>query len=271
MCANGTNPTTELLCASIIPFTGEHRFLVSDAHVLHVVAQNRSSYMRTNRYQPACGGADSVARIQELYCHSVVQSAAVRSDDIFLMTLNSTVSFFREVFVDTDSDHILQSLRAPLNGVWTNNTTLHREGSLPVATCLFGEIKKLAESPPPDGILRGYIFEEVVVFFTDYAKVLPLQSVHRLEQNDIKRQMSDISKFVREMLGDEDARTRFSKVERAALSTLATNTSAFSYERELVLPQNGRIAQGTSKLRNLINAEQEWASSLDKGTQNSPL
>ena len=79
--ARGKMPTTELLCASLLPFD---------------VMINRAFEVFDEKLVP--------------------QGLSV--NDAAIDVKRATILFFREVFVDTNSDHIIRSLRQGRNGVW---------------------------------------------------------------------------------------------------------------------------------------------------------
>ena len=59
---------------------------------------------------------------------------------------SSLLSFFREVFVDTNSKQILRMLRQPKNGLWTISSTNDGKYDVAIAVVLLGEMAPLTES-----------------------------------------------------------------------------------------------------------------------------
>eukprot|EP01051_Picozoa_sp_SAG22_P034972 SAG22_NODE_16167_length_331_cov_1.112069_1_plen_110_part_11 len=82
----------------------------------------------------------------------------------------SLLSFFREVFVDTNSKQILRMLRQSKNGLWSVASSNGAGGNEPIAQCLLDELTPLAEPGfTLSGDRRAYLFEQVVLFFIQYA------------------------------------------------------------------------------------------------------
>ena len=131
-------PATELLCASMIPYE------------------------------------DCLARLHELYNEQDLHKLNDSNDnaDPSATAKASLLSFFREVFVDTNSEHILRALRRPANGIWIVEDHVSEEDNVaPIAKRLLHDLKRLAKSElglPPPGELRNYLFEQVVLFFIQY-------------------------------------------------------------------------------------------------------
>ena len=117
---------------------------------------------------------DCLARLHELYNEQDLHKLNDSDDnaDPSAMAKGSLLSFFREVFVDTNSEHILRALRRPANGIWIVEDHVSEEDNVaPIAKRLLHDLKRLAKSElglPPPGELRNYLFEQVVLFFIQY-------------------------------------------------------------------------------------------------------
>ena len=176
VCARGKIPTTELLCASVIPFT------------------------------------DAVCRLHELLCPDIV-SQDLDKEDTVLMLKCSTLLYFREVFVDTNSEHIIRSLRRQRNGVLALDPRNHADNSTPLLASLANELRRLGDTSQLSDLCREYLFEQVVLFFIQYARVVPLSSVG---------------------VGEEDACTLAFKQAAAVASDAAENPEYSSREVKML-------------------------------------
>ena len=142
VCARGKMPTTELLCASMLPYE-------------------------------TC-----MTRMHELYNDVTLRACADSHHDFdpTARSKSSLFAFFREVFVDTNSEHILRSLRRPNNGLWTIEETVEHETNHPIAHHLVDELGRLAQTkelgPLPQGDLREYLYEQAAMFFIQYGRVV---------------------------------------------------------------------------------------------------
>lgn len=151
-CANGKNPTTELLCASILPMV------------------------------------DVILRLHEIYDHPDLQSTEQDVSGV----KNSTMAFFREVFVDTNSSHILRSLRRPANGIWRCDKFIHPSFAQPIAESVYKDLTGLLTENLPEGNTRTYVFEQCVQFFIQYACVNDLGSVPADELDTVVKMYQNV-------------------------------------------------------------------------------
>ena len=142
-CASGKNPTTELLCASILPFS-------------------------------VC-----VTRLHEIFDHPELQ----RTEEDITGIKNCTVCFFRDVFIDTNSTHILKTLQRPNNGLWTLDESTHAKFANPIALSIIADLDELEDPADAQGKCkitandRRYIFEQALMFFIQYAEVMPFGDI----------------------------------------------------------------------------------------------
>eukprot|EP01052_Picozoa_sp_SAG31_P004204 SAG31_NODE_172_length_21357_cov_7.616021_16_plen_1378_part_00 len=135
-CARGKMPTTELLCAAKLPFD------------------------------------EMVLRIQEIMGAS--QGKSMHPTAVAVKTC--LLSFFREVFVDTNSKQILRMLRKPYSGLWSIDA--HSVYKSSIAQSLLEDMSPLAASTGtmnPD--YRLYLFEQVLVFFLQYTSAVDPSSI----------------------------------------------------------------------------------------------
>eukprot|EP01048_Picozoa_sp_COSAG05_P001788 COSAG05_NODE_63_length_22889_cov_41.986617_2_plen_1561_part_00 len=162
VCSQGHNPTTELLCASIIP------------------------------YDEIC------ARLHELYCHPSLVGRRTEITDI----LRATASYFREVFVDTNSEHIQMSVRSVGSGVWSVNRMVHPKWARPVAVCMLEDLRALATENVSMNH-KEYIVEEAACFFLSFATKIKPSSVHPDELTIAVNTMHEAAKLAKTILKEE--------------------------------------------------------------------
>lgn len=178
-CANGKNPTTELLCSSMMPLT------------------------------------EVITRLHEIFDHPKLQ----RTEDDLSGVKNSTMAFFREVFVDTNSSHILRTLRRPANGVWTIDPFVHEEFAQPIAFSLKGDLSLLTETMP-EGKTRYYVFEQCVQFFIQYACVSELKTLGMDELDTVIETYTEVLAWVKKVQQYSTLEDHFNDREKKLLHKL---------------------------------------------------
>jgi hypothetical protein len=186
ICARGKMPTTELLCASMLPFE------------------------------------ECMTRMHELYNDDVLRACADSHDDLdpTVRSKSALFAFFREVFVDTNSEHILRSLRRPSNGLWVVEETVDASTNHAIVKHLIDEMKRLAQktTPLPRGDLRDYLYEQACMFFIQYARVVAPSATAKEETKIIQGFFAEVGSIV-DHAGDDPTST---PRERVILSQLST-------------------------------------------------
>ena len=192
ICARGKMPTTELLCASVVPFH------------------------------------ECIERLYELY--ELPQQDQAKS----VMSKSGILGFFREVFVDTNSEHIIRSLKSPQNGLWNvqdiGNTEEQKE--FPIAKYLLDELQWLCDKPV-QAEARAYLFEQVVQFFRQFGMVIGPKQALEAEKCKIQSCYQEIGKIlVRSNFRDASNAWKFSQRERLLLEQLESVVSAYAEDRD---------------------------------------
>ena len=161
ICARGKMPTTELLCASLISFddcVGRIYALINDPQL-----QEPDPWHK----RPGDNECGMLMRVKL-----------------------SLLTFFREVFVDTNSENILMSLRRARNNVWVLDEDEELDGNkVSLAQSMYNDMKMLFEYEQDQvkqrltymqqgkdvsqlSARRTYLFEECVMFFIQYGRVV---------------------------------------------------------------------------------------------------
>lgn len=200
-CARGLNPTRELLCASIVPLS------------------------------------DLISRLHEVFCHPDLHHMHCGHDEAGVK--NALMEFFREVFVDTNSDNILKTLRKPGNGIWTVNPQIHESFAKPVYLSLLDEFRLLLQYLTTNTVVidavqtvvtqgkgprdftvvsdtRDYLFAQVIPFFTGYSKVVSLTHVSAEEGRVIVAAYKTISKLTERLI--KEGSSTWSTDEKAIMA-----------------------------------------------------
>jgi hypothetical protein len=202
ICARGNMPSTELLCASILSFE------------------------------------DCIVRMNELY--SLQEEIGT---SVFLSEIKAELmTFFLDVFVDTTSEHILQSLRRMRNGIWS---VPDGASEIPIAIRMISELNarmeevqslpaSMAESNagiprslssfgehPDEG--SAHLFEEAVLFFVHYACCVGPRMASAEEQNIVR----DMYLKAKEFAVEAQTVRGFNKKERAHIGQLLLVADAF--------------------------------------------
>jgi hypothetical protein len=130
-CARGENKTTELLCCSTIPMS------------------------------------EAIRRLHEIWDHPDLQ--ATQEDKAGVKS--STLNYFRNVFVETATAHILRTTARPRNGIWTIDPEIHLAFANdtdpnPIGKSMLSDLGMLSAGPwKLCGPTQQYIFDEVICFF----------------------------------------------------------------------------------------------------------
>ena len=120
----------------------------------------KNLYFPSGRSIAASSSEEIILRLHEIFGLPTLQSG---SQDVAAVK-NCSVAFFRDVFVDSDSAHILRSLRRPRNGIWLVDRGLHADFSSPLAESFLSDLRLLLGvelAPGPDS-MRFYIFEQIL-------------------------------------------------------------------------------------------------------------
>lgn len=140
-CAVGLNPSTEMQCAALLPFT------------------------------------EMIKRLHEIFDDPSLQHT---EEDVSGMKA-SYMDFFRHVFIDTNSTVLLKALAKPSNGIWTIDSATHGRHAKPIAQSLLQDLELLYDDDGLDDKSARYIFEQAIPFFTMFASTLPLKNLHPSE------------------------------------------------------------------------------------------
>ena len=143
-CARGKMPTTELLCAAKLPFPE----IMSRMQEIHKLCKNDPGHVTA------------------------------------VQVKHSLMSFFREVYVDTNSKQILRMLRQNGNGLWSVKGSNGSSKEMSIAQNLLNEIPAMASCT---GEYYDYLWEEVVRFFIQYASAVAPVNAPGQEKGEIIR------------------------------------------------------------------------------------
>jgi hypothetical protein len=223
-CAEGQNSTTELICASILPFP------------------------------------EIVLRLHEIFGLPTLQSG---SQDVAAVK-NCSVAFFRDVFVDSDSAHILRSLRRPRNGIWLIDRGLHAELSIPLAESFLSDLRLLLGielAPGPDS-MRFYIFEQIVQFFIQYARninVTDLAIGEKVKCVEAYNEVKDIATRALELRWDTRESTLLKELRDVASALISSRTIPFHSGYKLEW-RHGKMFQSVDESE---QNQSKWTEVLD--------
>lgn len=173
ICACGKMTATELLCVSLIPYD------------------------------------DCLSRLHEVYNNRELHVLADQDDneDPTARSKACILAFFREVFVETNSEHILRTLRRPANGIWMIEDTADPAQVAPIAKRLLHDLSRLAKKElglPPPGELRDYLIEQCAMFFIQYVSTIGPSGVAKDEKHAVTaflRRAGDIADIGRGLVG----------------------------------------------------------------------
>ena len=109
----------------------------------------------------------------ELYSEQQCPQRLDNNDEVIALKI-ATLMYYREVFVDTNSEHIVRMLRRPKNGIWvvrvdTEGSTQHKRK--PVGPSLAKDLERLRDETKLSIICREYLIEEVVKWFIQYTQL----------------------------------------------------------------------------------------------------
>ena len=196
ICARGKMPTTELLCASVIPFT------------------------------------ECISRIYEVYEDPDVQSSLPQHQlkDPIVNAKAGIMCFFREVFIDTNSEHIIRSLKSMENGLWSvEKDDEDNPGREPICTHLAVEIKKLFGGKSLDQQLREYLFEQIIMMYIQYACVISPNDISDNDERKVIRSFyEDQLKFVPSLMIKDDKHFDWNPRETCLLKQLISVSESWT-------------------------------------------
>lgn len=206
ICARGDMPSTELLCASILSFE------------------------------------ECILRLNELY-HL---QEDIQKSSVFITEIKAELlTFFVDVFIDTTSEHILQSVRRARNGIWT---VPDGSDATSIATRMIDELRArldAVKSQPTRLMQSGdivsvqtlsligssaeevsqHLFVEVVLFFIHYACCVG-SAMHGIAPEEHRTIRSAFTE-VRQLAGEAAALQGLSHKEHAYVVELSDVSDAF--------------------------------------------
>ena len=189
ICARGKMPTTELLCASVIPFS------------------------------------ESINRLHEIFCAPELTGVGLEDTNMLEIRF-STLQYFREVFVDTNSEHIIRSLKRPKNGVWTIDPRIHQEGVEPLGKSLLAELDKLRGLDAKDLAAREYLFEQVLRFFMQFARVVSLDDLSTEDADECAEGIAKVATLCKGIKGTTERESELLEKFQTVATMFAQKSSA---------------------------------------------